>query len=171
MRFGIIGCGSIAASSFAPSLLNSRDTELAAVCRRDADGAREFARRFGGCAAYDSAAALIGDPAVEAVIVSTPTDTHCEHTLAAAAAGKHVLCEKPMARDRREARRMMEACRDAGVTLGIAYRRRLFPQVLEAKRGWRPARSAPRSSAAPTTAAAAASARGRGRPSPASAGR
>ena len=134
MRFGIIGCGSIAASSFAPSLLKSRDTDLTAVCRRDGDGAREFARRFGGCAAYDSAAALIADAAVEAVIVSTPTDTHCEHTLAAAAAGKHVLCEKPMARDRREARRMMEACRDAGVTLGIAYRRRLFPQVLEAKR-------------------------------------
>ncbi len=134
MRFGIIGCGSIAASSFAPSLLKSRETDLTAVCRRDGDGAREFARRFGGCAAYDSAAALIADAAVEAVIVSTPTDTHCEHTLAAAAAGKHVLCEKPMARDRREARRMMEACRDAGVTLGIAYRRRLFPQVLEAKR-------------------------------------
>ena len=134
MRFGIIGCGSIAASSFAPSLLNSRETDLAAVCRRDAAGARDFAARFGGCAAYDSAAALIADDAVEAVIVSTPTDTHCEHTLAAAAAGKHVLCEKPMARDRHEARRMVDACREAGVTLGVAYRRRLFPQVLEAKR-------------------------------------
>ena len=134
MRFGIIGCGSIAASSFAPSLLNSRETELAAVCRRDADGARDFAARFGGCAAYDSAAGLLADDAVEAVIVATPTDTHCEHTLAAAAAGKHVLCEKPMARDRREARRMVEACREAGVALGVAYRRRLFPQVLEAKR-------------------------------------
>ena len=134
MRFGIIGCGSIAASSFAPSLLNSRETDLAAVCRRDAAGARDFARRFGGCAAYDSAGGLLADDAVEAVIVATPTDTHCEHTLAAAAAGKHVLCEKPMARDRHEARRMVEACREAGVALGVAYRRRLFPQVLEAKR-------------------------------------
>ena len=134
MRFGIIGCGSIAASSFAPSLLNSRETALAAVCRRDAGGARDFARRFGGCAAYDSAAGLLADDAVEAVIVATPTDTHCEHTLAAAAAGRHVLCEKPMARDRHEARRMVEACREAGVALGVAYRRRLFPQVLEAKR-------------------------------------
>ena len=134
MRYGIIGCGSIAANSFAPSLVHSDELELAAVCRRDGEAARAFAARFGGCAAYDSAAALLADDAVEAVIVSTPTDTHCEYTLAAAAAGKHVMCEKPMARDRHEARRMIDACRDAGVALGVAYRRRLFPQVLEAKK-------------------------------------
>ena len=134
MRFGIIGCGSIAANSFAPSLVHSDELDLVAVCRRDADKAREFAERFGGCAHYTSATALLADDGVEAVVVSTPTDTHCEYTLAAAAAGKHVMCEKPMARDRHEARRMIEACRDAGVTLGVAYRRRLFPQVVEAKK-------------------------------------
>ena len=134
MRFGIIGCGSIAANSFAPSLGNSDELDLVAVCRRDADKAQEFAERFGGCVHYTSAAALLADDSVEAVVVSTPTDTHCEYTLAAAAAGKHVMCEKPMARDRHEARRMIEACRAAGVTLGVAYRRRLFPQVLEAKK-------------------------------------
>ena len=132
MRFGIIGCGSIAASSFAPSLVHSELTDLVAVCRRDLEGARAFAARFGDCSAYDSAAELIADDAVEAVVVSTPTDTHCEYTLAAAAAGRHVLCEKPMARDRHEARRMVEACREAGVALAIAYRRRLFPQVVAA---------------------------------------
>lgn len=134
MRFGIIGCGSIAANSFAPSLVHSQQLELAAVCRRDVEAARQFALRFGGCAAYGAAGQLLADDAVEAVVVATPTDTHCEYTLAAAAAGKHVLCEKPMARDRHEARRMVEACRQAGVALGVAYRRRLFPQVLEAKR-------------------------------------
>jgi len=133
MRFGIIGCGSIAASSFAPSLVNSKTTELAAVCRRDRAAAREFAERFGGCAAYGSAQELIDDDAVEAVIVSTPTDTHRDYTVAAARAGRHVLCEKPMGRDRHECREMIEACRDAGVALAVAYRRRLFPQVLKAQ--------------------------------------
>lgn len=134
MRFGIIGCGAIASSSFAPSLVRSEVLDLAAVCRRDLDAARDFAARFGGCAAYGSAAQLLADDAVEAVVVATPTDTHCEYTLAAAAVGKHVLCEKPMARDRHEARRMVEACREAGVALAIAYRRRLFPQVLATKK-------------------------------------
>ena len=134
MRFGIIGCGSIAANSFAPSLVHSDELDLVAVCRRDADKARDFADRFGGCAPYSTAADLLADEAVEAVVVSTPSDTHCEYTLAAAAAGKHVMCEKPMALDRHQARRMVEACRDAGVALGVAYRRRLFPQVVEARR-------------------------------------
>ena len=133
MKFGIIGCGSIAASSFAPSLVKSSKTELVAVCRRDLAAATEFAERFGGCAAYGSAQELIADDAVEAVIVSTPTDTHCAHTVAAARAGRHVLCEKPMGRNRHECREMVEACREAGVALAVAYRRRLFPQVVKAR--------------------------------------
>jgi predicted dehydrogenase len=134
MRFGIIGCGSIAASSFAPSLVASDKLELAAVCRRDAAKAKEFAEKFGGCAVYTSAEALLADDSIEAVIVSTGTDTHRDFTVAAARAGKHVLCEKPMARDRHECREMIQACRDNGVKLAVAYRRRMFPQVIEAKR-------------------------------------
>ena len=133
MKFGIIGCGDIAANSFAPSLTHSDEVELAAVCRRDLDKARVFAGKFGDCVAYGSAAALLADENVEAVIVATPTDTHCEYTIAAAAAGKHVLCEKPMARGTDECWQMIEACRAGGVALGVAYRRRLFPQVLKAR--------------------------------------
>jgi len=134
MKFGIIGCGSIARSSFAPSLLNSDQTELVAVSRRDLAAAESFAADFGDCRAYSDTQALIDDPDVEAVIVSTPTDTHRDYTVAAAKAGKHVLCEKPMARDRGECREMIDACDQAGVKLAVAYRRRLFPQVVEAKR-------------------------------------
>ena len=134
MKFGIIGCGSIARSSFAPSLVNSSKVELAAVCRRDLAAAQSFAADFGGCSAYDSGQRLLEDPEVEAVIVSTPTDTHRDYTVAAAAAGKHVLCEKPMARNRDECREMIDACDRAGVKLAVAYRRRTFPQVVEAKR-------------------------------------
>tara|TARA_B100001115_G_scaffold125792_1_gene94309 strand:+ start:1654 stop:2652 length:999 start_codon:yes stop_codon:yes gene_type:complete len=133
MKFGIIGCGDIAASSFAPSLLQSEHAELVAVCRRDLDGARAFAEKFGGCAAYASAEELFAESGVEAVIVSTPTDTHCAYTTLAARRGVHVLCEKPMAHNRDECRQMVEVCREHEVALGVAYRRRLFPQVLKAK--------------------------------------
>ena len=92
VRFGIIGCGSIAEHSFGPSLLASQRNELAAVCRRDLSAARDFADRFGGPRAYASAAELVRDEQVQAVIVSTPTDTHRDYTCLAAEHGKHVLC-------------------------------------------------------------------------------
>ena len=130
---GIIGCGSIATASFAPSLLDSAQADLVAVCRRDLTAAQEFARQFGGCRAYGSAAELLADDQVEAVIVATPTDSHRDLTCEAAALGKHVLCEKPMALDRHECRDMMAACEQHGVALAVAYRRRLFPQVTKAK--------------------------------------
>ena len=133
MRFGIIGCGSIAENSFGPALLASPRLELVAVCRRDLQAARGFADRFGGPRACASAAELVRDERVEAVIVSTPTDTHRDFTCLAAEHGKHVLCEKPMARNAAECREMMAACRAHGVTLGVAYRRRTCPQVVAAK--------------------------------------
>ena len=133
LKFGIIGCGAIAANSFAPSLCNSAEAELVAVCRRDRDKAQAFAEKFGGCAHYGSAAELLDDGNVEAVVVATPTDSHRDYTVLAAERGRHVICEKPMARDAGEARQMIEACQQAGVKLGVAYRRRLFPQVLKAK--------------------------------------
>ena len=70
MGFGIIGCGDIAASSFAPSLMKSQRADLVAVCRRDGDKARAFADKFGGCSSYDSAEGLLADPQVEAVVVA-----------------------------------------------------------------------------------------------------
>ncbi len=133
LKFGIIGCGAIAANSFAPSLRNSEEAELVAVCRRDKEQARAFAEKFGGCAHYGSAGELLADDNVEAVIVATPTDTHRDYTVLAAGRGKQVICEKPMARDAAECRQMIETCQNGGVKLGVAYRRRLFPQVLKAK--------------------------------------
>ena len=133
LRFGIVGCGDIAEKSFAPSLLKSELTELTAVCRRDVEKARVFADQFGCPAAYGSAEEVIEDENVDAVIVATPPNVHLEQTRLAAAHGKHVLCEKPMALNAQECRGMIEACREADVKLGVAYRRRLFPQVVKAK--------------------------------------
>jgi predicted dehydrogenase len=133
MGFGIIGSGDIARSSFAPALLASQACELAAVCRRDAAKAAEFALEHGrGCAAYGSAQELLRDPAVEAVLIATPTHTHAELTILAARHGKHVLVEKPMARDAAECQAMITACERAGVSLGVCYRRKTFPQVVKA---------------------------------------
>jgi len=133
VSFGIVGCGDIAEKSFAPSLLKSDLTELTAVCRRDLGKAQAFSRQFGDPAAYASAEEVIQDDRVEAVILATPPGVHREQAILAAEHGKHVLCEKPMAMHAVECRDMVEACREAGVKLGVAYRRRLFPQVVKAK--------------------------------------
>lgn len=132
--FGIIGAGDIAKQSFAPALLASTQAELVAVCRRDATQAAEFAAEHGGgCAAYGDAKALLEDPAVDAVIIATPTHTHADLTALAAQYGKHVLVEKPMARSKKECQEMIKACQCANVSLGVCYRRRMFPQVVKAK--------------------------------------
>ena len=132
--FGIIGAGDIAKQSFAPALLASAEADLVAVCRRDATQAAAFAAEHGGgCAAYGDTLELLLDPAVDAVIIATPTHTHAELTLLAAQHGKHVLVEKPMARDKAECQAMVAACERAGVSLGVCYRRRMFPQVVKAK--------------------------------------
>jgi predicted dehydrogenase len=132
--FGIIGAGDIARQSFAPALMASTEADLVAVCRRDITQAADFAIQYGGnCAAYGDAKALLADPAVDAVIIATPTHTHAELTLLAAKHGKNVLVEKPMARNQEECQKMIEACQRANVSLGVCYRRRTFPQVVKAK--------------------------------------
>lgn len=134
MQFGIIGAGSIARSSFAPALLRSEHADLVAVSRRDLLGAREFAAEHGGgCVAYSDPAELLDDPQVDAVIIATPGDSHCDLTLLAARHGKHVLVEKPMAVNAAECRAMIEGCAEAGVGLAVAYRRRTWPQVVRAQ--------------------------------------
>src|SRR6185503_15963324 len=73
---------------------------------------------------------LLAREDVDAVVIATPPHVHCAQTVAAARQGKHVLVEKPMALDPAECRAMIAACREAGIRLGVAYRRRLFPQVV-----------------------------------------
>ena len=133
LPFGIVGCGDIAEKSFAPSLVKSDMTELTAVCRRDLALAEKFADKFGKPSVYSSAEEVIRDQNVAAVVLATPPNVHLEEALLGAESGKHVLCEKPMAMNARECREMVQACREAGVKLAVAYRRRVFPQVVKAK--------------------------------------
>ena len=122
--WGILGAGKIAESQMAPAIAAAPGHELVAVMRRELDAAQRFADRHGARRAYDSVEALLSSSDVNAVYVATPPHLHAHQTVLAARAGKHVLCEKPMALKTGEARQMIEACRASGVLLTICHYQR-----------------------------------------------
>jgi predicted dehydrogenase len=103
-------------------------SEVVAIASRDPRTAEQAAARLGIPRAHGSYEALLEDPDVEAVYIPLPNHLHKEWTLRAAAAGKHVLCEKPIALSSREAAEMVEACARGGVKLMEAFMYRLHPQ-------------------------------------------
>lgn len=133
IRWGILGCGDVAEKKGGPALYKAAGSTLVAVMRRDREKAEDFARRHGAQRAYDTVEGLLADPDVDAVYIATPPHLHCEQTLLAAAAGKHVLVEKPMALDPTECANMIAACTQAGVSLNVAYYRRFWPKFQAVK--------------------------------------
>jgi 1,5-anhydro-D-fructose reductase (1,5-anhydro-D-mannitol-forming) len=129
VRWGIIGSGDVAQHKGGPALYNVEGSRLVAVMSRRAEKAADFARRHGAERHYDSVEGQLADEEVNAVYVATPPASHLEITAAAARAGKHVLCEKPMAMSTGECEEMIRPCREGGVRLRIAYYRRFFPVV------------------------------------------
>lgn len=127
LRWGLIGAGDIVRKRVAPALIAAENSKLVAVCRGRAELANAFADEFGIPRAYSSAVELLQDTSIDAVYIASPVNLHCSQTLAAAAAGKHVLCEKPLGLSPGEARGMVEACEFHGVTFGVAYYRRFYP--------------------------------------------
>jgi predicted dehydrogenase len=99
----------------------------------EAGAAHDFASRHGFKLSTDYAAAL-SDPAINAVVLATPHSLHLEQVLAAARAGKQVFCEKPLALTGSDAKKMLEACKRAGVVLGVGHNRRWWPAMRELKR-------------------------------------
>ncbi|MDT0165697.1 Gfo/Idh/MocA family oxidoreductase [Actinotalea sp. AC32] len=128
VRWGIIGVGQVTEVKSGPAFQQAQRSELVAVMRRDGAKAADWARRHGVARSYDDADALLADPEVDAVYVATPPDTHADYALRAAAAGKPVYVEKPMARTADECDAMIRACDDAGVPLFVAYYRRAMPR-------------------------------------------
>lgn len=128
VRWGIIGCGDVCEVKSGPALYRARDSALSAVMRRDTAKAADFARRHRVARWYGDADALIADPEVDAVYIATPPNSHADYTRRAAAAGKHVLVEKPMAMSVAECTDMIAACETAGVNLYVAYYRRALPR-------------------------------------------
>jgi len=133
IKWGLIGCGDIARKRVAPALRDAPMCELIAVSRARAELAESFARDFGARRWHSDWRELVADEEIDAVYVATPVHLHSEQTIAAAEAGKHVLCEKPMAMDVAECDRMIAACRANGVKLGVAYYRHFYPVVRRVK--------------------------------------
>src|SRR5437868_7017928 len=119
-RWGLIGAGDIAQKRVAPAMCESPACELVAVSRARAGLAEAFARQFGAPRWYGDWRDLVADPGIDGVYIATPVYLHADQTIAAATAGKHVLCEKPMAMNAGECDRMIAACEARGVALGIA---------------------------------------------------
>ena len=134
IRWGIIGIGDIAERNFAPALHIAADTEFVAVVSRSMERAKAFAARHKVARAYDSLDKMLADPALDAVYIATPNSLHAEQTIAAAKAGKHVLCDKPMALTEREGERMIEAADRNKVKLAVAFRNRYHPAHVDTRR-------------------------------------
>jgi predicted dehydrogenase len=132
VRWGLVGCGDIARRRVAPAL-GTGACELVAVSRNRAELAEEFAREFAARRWYADWRELVRDEEIDAVYVATPVHLHAEQTIAAAEAGKHVLCEKPMALNAAECDRMIAAGRAHKVRLGVAYYRHFYPVVRRVK--------------------------------------
>ncbi|HEX2861052.1 MAG TPA: Gfo/Idh/MocA family oxidoreductase [Lacunisphaera sp.] len=128
LNWGIVTTGWIA-RKFVTDLLQSRTGRFVAVGARNQADADKFAADFGGARAHGSYEALLGDPEVEAVYIGTPHPWHAEWAIKAAAAGKHILCEKPLTLSLADTERVLDAARRHNVLLMEAYMYRFHPQT------------------------------------------
>ncbi|UJF34747.1 Gfo/Idh/MocA family protein [Paenibacillus hexagrammi] len=125
-RVAIIGCGGIANGKHMPSLQKLEHVEMVAFCDIIPDRAHDAAGKYGKgeTSVYEDYRELLKDGSIDVVHVCTPNDSHAEITIAALEAGKHVMCEKPMAKTASDARRMVEAAKRTGKKLTIGYNNR-----------------------------------------------
>jgi predicted dehydrogenase len=121
VRFGIAGFGLHAVKRLMPGFARARNCRVTALSRRSMAAARQSATEYKILAAFDSVAAMAASPEVDAVLVTTPNSSHLVDVLTAIDAGKHVLCEKPLAMNAEQCRQMVEAARNRGVILGVAH--------------------------------------------------
>ncbi len=139
VQWGVIGCGQIALDKSVPALLAAQNARIAAisdplVVRRDLVETVCSAQPGAALRQYEDYRALLQDPEVDAVYVALPTGMHLEAVLEATAAGKAILCEKPLGRSAGESREMLRAARDAGVPLMTGYMSRFSDLYAEAMR-------------------------------------
>ena len=128
LRLGILGCANIA-KQFTRDVSQSRDISIQAVASRDLAKAQAFANDFKLPRAYGNYEALLADAALEAIYIPLPNSMHAEWAIRAMQAGKHVLCEKPLALNLAQVTRMFEVARQHGVMLLEAYPYWFQPQT------------------------------------------
>ncbi len=143
LKIGFIGCGGIANSKHFPGMAQQKEyVDMVAFCDLIPERAEKAAKEYGtpDAKVYTDYHDLLADPTIDAVHVLTPNVAHCEITVAALEAGKHVLCEKPMAATPADAQKMLDARDRTGKMLTIGYQYRHFPVNQVAKKvvddGW-----------------------------------
>lgn len=129
MRWGVLGAASIAKRAVIPAIQRSRNGRVVAIASRTLARAEETARELGIARAHGSYEALLADPSIQAVYIPLPNALHRMWTVRCAAAGKHVLCEKPLALSPGECEEMIAACRRHRVTLMEAFMYRFHPRT------------------------------------------
>lgn len=134
LNVAVLGPGRFAASRIVPALRRAVNCELVAVIGRDRARTAAFAEEYVIGRAYDALDAALAEGGIDAVWVATPHALHREQVERIAAAGVHVLCEKPLATTVEDAQAMLRACRRAGVGLGTGYHLRHHPLHREARR-------------------------------------
>lgn len=132
IKIGIIGCGKIAQIRHIPEYEANPDAKLHGFFDVNQERAKEIAVKYGGIA-YESYQQMLEDPEIDAVSVLTPNFTHAEISIAALKAGKHVLCEKPMATTLADCEAMAATARETGKKLMIAQNQRLAGAHRKAK--------------------------------------
>lgn len=129
LRWGILGCARITRRGLIPGIRGSANSTLTALASRDLATARQWTAEFTIPRAHGSYEALVADPEVDAIYIPLPNELHKPWVYAAADAGKHILCEKPLALDQAEARSMAEHCRTRNVVLMEAFMWRHQPRT------------------------------------------
>ena len=132
--WGLIGTGRIADDRILPGINAHAGNRLVAVVSRDQGRADAFAKKFSAERAYTSYDEMLRNPDVTVVAIHTPNGQHADQAVAAARAGKHVFCDKPIATNAADAERMLRECEKAGVKLGVNFHNRFMPCFIETRR-------------------------------------
>jgi 1,5-anhydro-D-fructose reductase (1,5-anhydro-D-mannitol-forming) len=121
LGWGIIGASTIAREQMIPAIRAQDDSEVVAVMSTSPERGRDYAAELEIPRSHTTVEDLLADPGVDAVYIGTTNDLHRDQTIKAAAAGKHVLCDKPLALSLEDARAMVDACARAGVVMGTNH--------------------------------------------------
>ncbi|HTW46426.1 MAG TPA: Gfo/Idh/MocA family oxidoreductase [Acidobacteriaceae bacterium] len=133
LRWGVLSTANIGVKKVIPAMQRGEFSTVAAIASRDPGKARTVAAQLGIPTAYGSYEELLADPAIEAIYNPLPNDLHVPWTIRAAAAGKHVLCEKPLSLTLAEAESLLAVRRRTGVLIGEAFMIRTHPQWLRTR--------------------------------------
>ncbi len=132
VKYGIVGCGAIGQRRHIPECAANPDSKVVALADPMKDRVEQLAKQY-GAQGFTDYQEMLNRADIDAVVVCGPNQLHAPQSIAAFAAGKHVLCEKPMATTREDAKAMLEAARKAGKYLMIGQNQRLMPPHVKAK--------------------------------------